>query len=106
MIQLESFSLLILAACLAYILNCIFSYIEKCKINYNLKKIKNDSLYKKRCEKLHDNAFFYYYTLATTRPEALCYDLASIDIARLKRNGLINEMYTKMKKEEKGKCQN
>ncbi len=97
--QLESFALLILAGLLAYIFSCILKYFEKCCINYRLKKLEKNQLYKKRCELLHDDAFNYYYTLAVTRPDLLSYDLASKDINRLKRENLIFTMYSKLKKE-------
>lgn len=97
MSQLQGYALLVLAACLAYVLTCIFDYIERCKVNYNAKKHKNDDLYKMKIKKLHDSAFYYYYDLAINRPECLCYDLASKDINRLIKKNQINKLYTQLK---------
>ena len=97
MTQLESFALLILAGCIAYALTCMFDYVNRCKVNYSY-KIKNlehkrDDLFKFKCEKLHDNMFFYYWGLIQTKPELLCYDLASRDLNRVIKDNKVSYFY-------------
>ncbi|MCD7779833.1 MAG: hypothetical protein LUH05_04095 [Candidatus Gastranaerophilales bacterium] len=97
MTQLESFALLILVGCIAYALTCMFDYLNRCKVNYS-HKIKNlehkrDDLFKFKCKKLHNNMFFYYWDLIKTKPELLCYDLASRDLSRVIKDNKVSYFY-------------
>jgi hypothetical protein len=81
------------AAILAYLLSELFKFIDKKITN---RAYCNGKFYQKKIQKLHDNAFYYYYDLMQMRPQDLAYDLASRDINRLKREGKIDFLYKKL----------
>lgn len=93
-----NFLIILLASVLACGFLEIFRYFERCHINYTAKKNEKSEIYVKKCRKLHDKAFFYYYDMATTKPELLAYELATLDIKRLKENNLIDYMYSSLKR--------
>ena len=83
------------AAITAYILAEIFKFIDK---QISLRAYYNGKFYKKKVQKLHDNAFYYYYDMMQTDPLKLSYDLASRDINRLKKERRIDFLYKKLAK--------
>lgn len=81
------------AAITAYLLAKLFEFIDR---KLSLMAYYRGKFYKKKIQKLHDNAFYYYYDLMQTRPQDLAYDLASRDIRRLKKEGKIDILYRKL----------
>ena len=81
------------AAIAAYLLAELFQYIDK---KITKRAYYNGKFYKKKIQKLHDNAFYYYYDLMQTNPTHLAYDLASREIKCLRREGKIDCMYRKI----------
>ena len=83
------------AAITAYLIAKLFEFIDR---KLTLRAYYNGKFYKKKIQKLHDNAFYYYYDLMQTNPTHLAYDLASREIKRLRREGKIDCMYRKIAK--------
>lgn len=81
------------AAITAYLIAKLFEFIDR---KLTLRAYYNGKFYKKKIQKLHDNAFYYYYDLMQTNPAHLAYDLASREIKRLRREGKIDCMYRKI----------
>lgn len=95
--SLDSFFLLILAGCLAYVFTIIFGYFERCRLYYGLKKMNKNQIMKKKCQKIYSEFKDHYYTVAVNNPYALAQEIARAHLQNIKRNGLVNEIYSKMK---------
>lgn len=95
--QLNNLALLILALNIAWLITNLIKWSEEFIIRYQINRNKNNMLYKKRFEKLHNNAFDYYYTLAINDPFKLSYELASKEMKRVKEEGKVFEFYSKLK---------
>lgn len=85
--------ILIGAAIIAYLLN---KFCELIEYRFNERAYKTGKFYQKKIQRLHDNAFYYYYDLMHTDPIGLSYDLASRDINRLRKENKIDAVYTKL----------
>lgn len=83
------------AAIAAYLLERLFKFID---LKFRLRAYYKGKFYKKKIQKLHDNAFYYYYDLMQTQPQNLAYDLASRDINRLRRERKIDFIYRELAK--------
>lgn len=81
------------AAITAYLIAKLFEFIDR---KLSLMAYYRGKFYQKKIQKLHDNAFYYYYDLMQTNPQHLAYDLASRDIKRLKKEGKIDFLYRKL----------
>ena len=86
-------AIIISAAIGAYVLERISSYIDK---RAALLAYQKGKFYQKKIQRLHDNAFYYYYDMTQSDPMRLSYDLASRDINRLMREKRIDAMYQKL----------
>ena len=89
-----NFLILTGVAITAYILERLFYFINKF---ITLRTYYKGKFYQKKIQRLHDNAFYYYYDLMQTDPVNFAYDLASRDINRLKRERRIDFLYRKLK---------
>lgn len=81
------------AAVGAYLLERICAFIDN---RTNLMNYHKGKFYQKKVQRLHDNAFYYYYDLTQSDPVRLSYELASQDIKRLKKEKRIEQMYQKL----------
>lgn len=86
--QINNIFMLLGCGCVAYLLCLILQ--AKCWFEKPV-----DELNKRKEEKLTKSAYDYYYTLAINSPEILASDLAKARIRKLKKQGKINELYTK-----------
>lgn len=69
---------------------------EAYKLWCEIQRNKKDELLKKREEKLENNAFNYYYTLAINSPELIARENAKRIVLEIRQNKKTNEMYSKM----------
>ena len=77
----------------AYILTKICIFIDK---QVTLRIYEHGEFYKKKVQRLHDNAYYYYLDVMETDKFRFAYDLASRDVNRLKKEKRIDQMYKKL----------
>ena len=86
-------AIILTAAIGAYVLDRICAFIDT---RTNLRNYHKGKFYRKKVQRLHDNAFYYYYDMTQSDPMRLSYDLASRDINRLRKENKIDAVYTKL----------
>ena len=89
----------LLAGCagLAWLIMKIYDFTDK--LLNPIRKNKQNDIFKYKCKKLHDKAFFYYYNLMINNPEELAYDLASKDLNRVIKEKRVSILYDELVKQ-------
>ena len=98
-IFLSNLVILSLAGGSAFILWAVYEYIDYSFTKKNNKTYSKGEIYKKKCQKLHDKAFYYYYDLIINNPVQMAYDLASKDLNRIRFNKQVDSLYKKLIKQ-------
>lgn len=94
--QLLSYLLILAALLSAYLLDCLFNYLDRCRYQYELMKFYSSDLAKFQAKKPYKKAKQYALSIGHT-PESASKE-AILYIDELRRNGLINEKYRLLKK--------
>lgn len=96
-----NFLILMTAAIIAWFLAKLFEFADKKalreerrrEIKAKIRAYYNGSLYKKKCQKVQDKMFDYYYDFALTDPICLAHFLAEREVEGVKAQRRIDYLY-------------